>query len=153
MPKLYIFVTCEKAITDSEGLSSLIALFNELTVFIPEGATPPPPNAVVAKDWAIFSSWEMEPEDEGKEFREFFQVLYPNDTPFAQEISFPFRAVAGKKYNQVIALSKGFPIGQQGRYAVQMRLEQDGVKIFGPVVIRMDVKYTPVPASSAASAF
>ena len=152
MPKLYAFVTCEKVITDSEGFSSLIALFNELTVFISEGSPSPPANAVAAREWAIFTSWEGEPADDGKEFRQIFQLLYPDGTPFGQEMAFLFTVHADKRYNQVIAKSMGFPIGQPGKYLIQMRLEQDGSTVFGPEAIRMDVKYSAPAQVSQASA-
>jgi hypothetical protein len=147
MLKLYAFVTCDRVITDTEGQTSLIGLFNELTVVLMDPMAQPPGDAVAARDWAIFTSWEKSSEDDGKEFHQDIQLLYPDGTPFSPEMDYPFVILADKRFQNVIAKSRGFPIGKPGRYTISMKLRSNGITIFGPVEIWIDIKYGSAPAN------
>jgi len=150
MLKPYVFAVCEKVVIDSNGVASLISLFNQIEAQIPSGAQPIPANAVVPMSWFIFTSWEHEPEDAGKEFTEIVQILYPDNSLF-QEHPYKFKPESGKTHYQVNLGVPGFPIGQEGAYQVKMRLEQDGNKLFESASIKIIVKRqdtSPAPVKS-----
>jgi hypothetical protein len=150
MPKLYVFVTCEKVIVGQDGKASLIDLFNELTTFISEDRlTSVPANAVTPKEWAVFTSWEREPQDDGKKYIQEIQVLNPDGTPFGETLSVPFTMPLEKTHHQIVSTFQGFPIGVQGMHSVRMLVKKDGDTVFGPSLIRISVKHSPPPAHPA----
>jgi hypothetical protein len=140
MPKLYIFALCEKAIIDKEGTASLISLFNQITAHLLPSVKEVPPNAVFPKEWCAFSSWKIEAEDIGKEYRETFQLLYPNGEQFGSPMRVSFTPSADKTHQQIFAMGTGFPIGQEGSYTLRMWLEHGGSVVFesSPIIIRVN---------------
>lgn len=146
MPKLYIFVTCEKVIIAKDEQTSLISLFNVMNVMIPTDQTDPiASNAVVPKEWVIFTSWEREPQDDGKEYSQIIEILYPDGTHFAKPRDFKFTIPAGKSHYQCTTNVNGFPIGQLGMYTVKMRLERNAETISGPTSIKINLQHVPAP--------
>lgn len=141
MPKLYIFALCEKVVIDKEEKASLIALFNDVVAQILPTNKDIPPNAVAFKEWWTFTSWEIEPEDIGKEYRQVIQLLYPNGKPFGEPIGMNFSPQSGKAHQQVVLNGMGFPIGQEGPYTLKMWLEHGGSTIFESTPIVVTVKH------------
>src|SRR5271157_362574 len=90
MPKLSIFALCEKVIMDKEDRASLISLFNTISAQILPTNQAIPSNAVAPKEWYVYTSWETEPEDIGKEYRQVVQLLYPNGEPFSPPVGINF---------------------------------------------------------------
>ena len=142
MPQLYTFVACKKIIIDDSGIASLIFLFTQFTVSIPIGMENVPSNAAVPKEWAICSSWDWEPADEGKEYNQIIQILYPDGKSFVDRQETKFVMQPDIK-QQIKAPMMGFPIGQQGTYLVRMWLEHAGRVIVEPRPIRLELKYEP----------
>ncbi len=150
MLKPYVFVVCEKVVLDSTGTASLISLFTQI-----EGQPGPPSesipkNAVIPLPWFVFTSWEYETEDVGKEFIQIVQIFYPDGTLF-QEQQQRFKPETGKTHYQLTLNVLGFPVGQQGIYQVKMRLEQAGTKLFESDPIKINVrvhKPSALPANS-----
>lgn len=139
MAKPYIFVVCDKVIIEQSGTASLIGLFNEVHAVLPPEVQSVPSNAIAPREWCIFTSWEKEPEDEGKEFRQVVQITYPDGKEFAKQSAIKFVFQPGKTHHQNTANALGFPIGQLGLFTVQMWLETGGSTVFGPVSIRINV--------------
>ena len=148
MLKPYVFAVCEKVILDAQGTASLIALFNKVEAQLVSSADPLPANAVAPFPWAIFTSWEMEPDDAEKKFLQVFEILFPDGSTF-QEHRVEFVTPKGKTHHQIEARFTAFPIGQQGQYTVTMRLEQDGVKVFESPSIKINVVLRPAASLSA----
>lgn len=142
MPKLYIFALCEKVIIDKEDKVSLISLFNNISAQILPAAPEIPTNAVAPKEWWAFSSWEIQPEDIGKEYCQIVQLLYPNGEPFLAPIRIKFSPEIGKTHQQVTVNGMGFPIGQEGIYTMKMWLEHGGSTIFesAPIIVKVSHK-------------
>jgi hypothetical protein len=140
MPKLHIFALCEKVIEDREGTASLISLFDQISAHILPGTKQIPPNAVAPKEWCAFTSWKIEPEDVGREYRQFIQLLYPNGEQFGQALHFSFTPQADKTHQQVSINGLGFPVGQEGLYTLKMWLEHNGSVIFEspPIIIKVN---------------
>ena len=141
MPKLHIFAICEKVIMDKEDKSSLISLFNEISVQILPTAGEIPANAVAPKEWSAYDSWKIEPEDVGKEYRQMIQVLYPNGDPFGPPAGVNFSPQSGRAYQQVMINAMGFPVGQEGPYTLKMWLEHGSSIIFESVPIIVNVSH------------
>ena len=125
MPKLLVFVPCEKIILDDRANASLIVLMQNLDVQV--GAQGIPKNAVTPKEWAVFTVWEWLPDDHGKEFTQIIQVLWPDGSEF-KRTAMKFQA-GQKRYHQNRLMIIGFPAGQVGQIAVNMWLEEDSRKI------------------------
>jgi hypothetical protein len=150
MPKLYIFAICEKVVIDKEEKASLISLFNTISAQILPTNKDIPPNAVVAKEWWAFTSWEIEPGDIGKEYRQMLQLLYPNGEPFGTPMGVSFSPQSGKTHQQVTVNGMGFPIGQEGSYTLKMWLEYVGSTIFesAPIIVNVNhQRLTDLPAN------
>lgn len=145
----YIFVACEKAILGNDGVASLIALFTKIIANIPEG-TEIPKNAVVPKDWAIFSMWNTEPGDEKRECFICTEIVYPDKTPFLILPKSKMVLEQSKK-SQVGIQVQGFPIGQEGSYTVRTWIEEAQQTIAGPIEFNMEVEVKRLPAQKAPS--
>jgi hypothetical protein len=139
MAKLYVFAVCDKVIQEQSGPASLISLFSEVHAVLPPEVESVPSNAVVPREWFIFTSWEQQPEDKGKEYREVIELIYPDGTVFAKPIEIKFVFQPDKSHHQTAANVLGFPIGQRGVFTVKMRLETGGSIVFGPESIHINV--------------
>jgi hypothetical protein len=64
MPKLLVFAPCEKAITDTVGLVSLISIVEKLDVNVPKEVELPPRVAVPLR-WDVFSLWSLDRNEVG----------------------------------------------------------------------------------------
>ncbi len=141
MVKLRIFVACERVLIDQQqnGIASLIALFDKLTMTLVKGAAEIPANAVAPKEWAIFSKWDTEPEDAGKEFTICTQILYPDQSQFGELGKTPLKIEANKK-GQAIVKILGFPLGQEGFYTVRTWLEENGSRIGDAAEFKLELE-------------
>jgi hypothetical protein len=126
---------------DKEDRASLISLFNNISAHILPTAEGIPANAVAPKEWWAFASWEIEPEDIGKEYRQVIQVLYPNGDPFGPPAGVNFSPQSGRAYQQVMINAMGFPVGQEGPYTLKMWLEHGSSIIFESVPIIVNVSH------------
>ncbi len=121
MPRLLVFVPCLKSIFDQDDDSiSLISLLQRITVTRPPGGIPP--DAVTAHEWSLFALWLREPEDEGKEFQEAYEILRPDGTPFLQVPTRPF-TMTTQSYRSGGNVH-GFPVGQEGEYSLRLGMKE-----------------------------
>lgn len=145
MLKPYICVACERVILerpsdfdspDSEGVASLIGLFSKMIAITADDQVIPP-NAVVPKDWAIFSAWDIESEDAGKKYNLCTQILYPDGTPFGETSKIPLKLQLNKRSQNVVKIV-GFPVGQTGFYSIQTWIEENDARIYGPIEFKIE---------------
>jgi hypothetical protein len=155
MLKPYICVACEKVILEqplpggppqayesAAGVASLITLFNKIVAVVsygPQGLPSIPPTAVIPKDWAIFSSWDVEPGDENRNYVICTQIHYPDESPFGAAAKNPLK-IEPKKRSQNVVRIGGFPIGQEGTYTVRTWLEENGQRVFGPIEFKIELE-------------
>jgi hypothetical protein len=135
---------CERIIIDRVGAHSLIAIMSRIDIAI----TPPPdmtanqlpPNAIAPKEWFVFSMWEPEGGDFGKEFEQVIEVFWPNEEKILSgRLKLKPEANGG---NQLASYSiSGFPVGQQGRVKVLTWLEQQGRRVTEPFPYYISVNY------------
>ena len=148
MPKLYIFVVCEKVIIDQAGVASLIGLFNKMVVSIPEETSEIPANAVAPKEWVVFAGWLYQEEDEGKEYTQNVEIFYPDGSVFIPKQSTKFIMNKSRKIQNVGTQIVGFPLGQQGQYPIRMWLEAGEVSVMEPVSIYTETEIIRKPKAT-----
>jgi len=141
MLKPYVCAVCEKVIIDENGTASLIGLFSKIAFSPPKG-TEIPKDAVAAKEWAVFSSWDTEPGDELREYLICVQLLYPDKSQFGEIIKNKVNVQPNRKA-QVKAMVTGFPVGQQGPYIVRVWIEEANKAVVQPIEIFLDVELQP----------
>lgn len=131
MLKPYVCVACEKVIVGKDDVASLIGLFSKIILNVPEG-TEIQRDAVGPHQWNVFSVWDHEPGDEGREWTLCTQVLYPDKSPFAQAIKARIPIEPNKRAQMNVTIM-GFPVGQPGEHTVRTWIERDGERVFGPI--------------------
>jgi hypothetical protein len=122
--KPYICVACEKVIFAQDFVASLISLFGKVIIQLSAEAPEIPQNAVMPKEWAVFSSWDLEPEDENKEFYFCLEMFHPDGSQFAETYRQRLNVEVGKRC-QMSANMSGFPIGQAGTVKIKVWVEQN----------------------------
>jgi hypothetical protein len=127
MPKLLIFVPCEKIIIDAGGNASLIVLLQDIGLEVP-AKTPVPREAVTPKEWAIFTAWKIATEDFGRTFKQVVQLLWPDGKEFKNG-AIGFVPEDKKAVHQIQMNIVGFPVGQVGPITINMWLEDKEKKI------------------------
>jgi hypothetical protein len=133
--RLLATCACEKVIIDRVGAHSLIALMSKIDIAI----TPPPDmtssqlpaNAIAPKEWFVFSMWEPENGDFGKDFEQIIEVYWPNEEKILSgKLKFKPEPNGG---NQLLSYSiSGFPVGQQGKVKVLTWLERHSNRVTEP---------------------
>jgi hypothetical protein len=131
MPKLSVFAVCEKVIIDDAGMASLISLFHRVGVAV-QGS--PPSNAVAPKEWAVFTSWLWENDDDGKEFDQLLQVFGPNNILFT-EVKSKVVMPKDRKILQFRMPQLGLPVGQPGHCTIRLSLMHKGIVVVEPTPI------------------
>ena len=132
MLKPYICVACEKVLIDKGDTASLIGLFNKIIANIPANAPEVPKNAVVPKEWAIFSAWDIESGDEHKKYFLCTQLLYPDKTRFG-DVNKLLMNIEPNKRTQITINLLGFPMGQLGNYTAQTWIEENEKPVIDPI--------------------
>jgi len=74
MLKPYACIACEKVILDNGTIPSLIGLFNRIIAKVSAGAPDIPPNALIPKEWAIFTAWDLEAGDDQRKYIHCMQM-------------------------------------------------------------------------------
>jgi len=131
------FVLCEKVLLDKNDVPSLIAVFSKVTAVV-NGEVPA--NAVVPKEWCIFTSWLIELSDVGKQYTQAYRVVYPNGEQFGEPVRIPLQILPGKRHSQTIANSQGLPVGQNGLYTVESWVEEGDKKIGESISLQFEIE-------------
>lgn len=140
MAKLAVFVACEKVITDEE--THLVSLINLVTVYkvtLPLGERPPS-NAVDPKEWAVMSAWDPEEGEGNRDFTQCMNIFFPDGKPFVEGGKLPFKMAKDKRTHNAMKVF-GVPVGQQGRFEIQIWLELDGKPIVARSSIYVSVEH------------
>ena len=152
MLKPYVCVACEKVLVDqkledrpeSGNVVSLIGLFGKIAIAVHEGIPDIPQNAVVPKEWAIYSAWDGEPGDENKEYVICTQLFYPDRRPFGEVSKQPMKIEAKKRYQHIVRIN-AFPIGQIGSYVVRTWIEEHNRMVISPLEFKIDLEVNRQP--------
>jgi hypothetical protein len=141
---------CEKVILAKDDVPALIRLFSKLILTVPTSAEIPR-EAVVPRDWAVFSIWETEPGDERRNYMLCTQLLYPDKTQFADTNRTKINIEPEKRAQMTIQF-QGFPIGQTGEYTIRTWLEENQREVFGPIEfgIGLEIRKQELPQTPQA---
>jgi hypothetical protein len=142
MPTLRLATICEKVIMDTNAVPSLIGLFSELKISVPQG-TSFPANAVAPKEWAVFCTWECTMDEAGQEFQQVFVMTSSVDEVFGPPQIIKFTPQRDRLSQNVVANSQGVPIGREGKVTVTTHVELEGRTVVPPLALSFDVRYVP----------
>lgn len=143
MPKLVLFVACEKAIYDQEKSLSLIGIVQELTVQVPEMGHLPSPGTSAAFKWDIVSIWASQPDDVGKRFEQRVALLDPQGKQ--TDVSATLGIEVTGPYHRNLTKVFGFPISSAGRHTLKLWLSENGTEAAEPIAeYHIDVVYDPL---------
>jgi hypothetical protein len=142
MLKPILSVACEKVIVDQQqnGVPSLIALFDKMIVAVPKDAEIPS-NALGPREWCIFSKWDPEASDVGKDVAVCTQIFYPDGTPLALPVKVMIKVEPNKK-TQAIVRVQAFPLGQKGFYTVRSWIEENAKAVGQSVDFRIELEFS-----------
>jgi hypothetical protein len=140
MLRPYVCVACEKVIIAADGVASLIGLFSKIIIPVP-AETEIPRNAVAPKEWAVFSVWDIDQGDELKKYTLCTQILYPDQSQFAEVVKTKMKTELSKRSQMNIQIL-GFPIGQIGQYTIRTWVEENQQRIFGPIEFKIELEMT-----------
>jgi hypothetical protein len=157
MLKPYICVTCEKVIIEKlistpgepslpdesgAGPASLISLFSKLLVAAAAAgeAASIPTNAIIPKEWAIYTEWDVEPGDENRSYVLNAHVLFPDGTPFGEPAKIQINVTPNRR-SQVIVRCPAFPIGQVGMYTARVWIEENQQRVGEHIDLKVEVAH------------
>ena len=124
MPKLLLFVPCEKVLVDQQNTVSLISMLQEVNFQVSEAGPSPPANAKAAMKWDVLTVWARTDDDFGKRYEQRFALFDPDGEP--TEITTTAPIETEKATHRNIATIFGFPIGSAGRYTLKLWLSENG---------------------------
>jgi hypothetical protein len=122
--KLLLIAPCQIALQDPDQGHSLIAVFHEILIKIPADAPELPAIAIIPKEWAIFSKFSLEPDEEGKDYSLNTSIFWPDGTLFVSQAI--LAAQPTKNGMAFITRLQGFPMGQNGLVKVSQTLTSEG---------------------------
>jgi hypothetical protein len=128
--KNIVYLPCQLALYDAQTGHSLIAVFHDIKFQFSPG-TEIPINAVISRDWTIFSKWEMGEDEEGKDYTSKTEVFLPDGSLFTSNIVSAALPVANGM--AFILRLQGFPIGQTGKLKIVNTLHNGEELIYGPI--------------------
>jgi hypothetical protein len=136
---------CEKVIFDNRGAPSLITVMQNVHINTLPGMTAQeiPSNAVMPKEWFVFSAWLLSSEDMGQQYEQVFQIYWPSEEKFNESRS-EFTGKDDWQYNTLQLL--GMPVGQQGKLRIVTWVEHAGKRISDLIENSVKVKHGPAPA-------
>lgn len=119
MPRLLTFTACEKVIFDEkDGLPSLITLFDEIGIDIPQGESIPE-ETYLPKQWYVVAQWQKTAQDEGKRYEQRVSLVLPNGRGIHGSL-ITFDLQSKTHYNTVKTLA--FPVWVAGELLILLSL-------------------------------
>jgi hypothetical protein len=151
-------LTCEKVIVDQRNVHSLISLISRAEIGALPGAPQPqepepiPMNAVIPKEWYVFSMWLPSAEEVGKSFHQVMQIYWPNGDKYSDS-KLPFSVTdVGPVHNSFHSI--GMPVGQEGELKIVTWLEENDERITdifdAHLTIKHGIPITRTPATTQA---
>jgi hypothetical protein len=136
------------AMNDPDVGHSLIGVFHEILIQISHDAEPPS-NAMIPKEWAIFSKFSLDLEEEGKEYSLVTDIFWPDGSLL---LSQTLNAIQPTKNGMAfITRLQAFPMGQQGKVRIKETLTSEGRAIWGPMELEVVVRVDKIPPSLTTS--
>jgi hypothetical protein len=157
--KFLALCPCDRIIFDKRDTPSLISIIQNVDIAFQAigeaGQVKPeekvPANAVVPKEWFIYSRWEASAEDVGKHFEQLWEVYWPNGDKFTEH-TIPLKPILKDDHIQHSSLQlMGFPAGQEGMLKVATWLNLDGNQVSPIIDTSIRIKHLPAPSVTNSS--
>jgi len=144
MPRLLAYLPCEKVVTEQGSNNvSIISVMETITIGVPQGSAPPPPQTFVGMNWTIYSLWQKEEGDVG-EFQSQSIFFAPNGERVFEGVATTWRFEPEQHRYQVIDRVGGFPIWAEGPCRLSLLLKTPSDADFREVSsVIIVVKYSP----------
>jgi|SRR6185369_9944508 len=130
MPIALVFVACEKiVIAKDDNNPTLIALLSQFGGEVQLEQAPTASPFPVPMRWQIFTMWEKEPADEGKEFEQTVRFLSPSGRNYfvkQGEADTPLAFTLKGQTHRVNATISVLPIGENGKWRLDLFLREKG---------------------------
>jgi hypothetical protein len=123
MPRLKLFVACEKTIFDINGPVSLIGIFQ--TMNFPVTDAPLPEKAISPTQWAIFSLWETSPEERDHEFTQTIRVFAADGSLWLENTGQWKNSSITDKQVKISVNVGGLPIWSEGLVLISVWLNDE----------------------------
>jgi hypothetical protein len=120
MPKLLLFVPCEKLLVDENGNPTLVCLIQTIGLQIKKDVEVPE-QTVAPREWDIVTLWEPLEGEQGAKFAQHIELVLPDGRPSPIASRLEFQMGDRSQRNKVHII--GFPVGRVGNYTLKMRLE------------------------------
>jgi hypothetical protein len=121
MPRLLIFVPCDRVIIDvKHKQASLIEVLEAIGVSLTENL---PEDALAPLKWSIFTLWRSDKKEEGKVFEQRIEIVSPSGKVTGDHVT-PFELQEGKLNHKVRFDVNGFRIGEAGDWIVRLSLRE-----------------------------
>jgi hypothetical protein len=135
--KLLLTAPCILVLQDAEAGHSLIGVFHEIKIQISHDAPEIPSNAMLPKEWSIFSKFGLDPDEDGKNYTLKTDVFWPDGNIL---VSHALDAKQPTKNGLAfIAKLQAFPMGQQGIVRISESLTSEGKVVFGPIELEVKI--------------
>lgn len=122
MPKLLLFVPCEKAILAQDNSVSLINILETFTVTLPEEVKSKLPAPLKAPmNWVVVVLWERVPGDESKSYEQILRFVLPDGQIAFEGVE---RFEMSQRFMRNIAAIEGVPAGQAGDCRLSLSLRE-----------------------------
>jgi hypothetical protein len=135
-------------VQDPDSGQSLIAVFHEIKIRIGD-TSEVPSNALIPKDWTVFTKFALEPEEEGKDYVLNTRIFWPDGSPFVDQ---SLTANQPTKNALVFTIRmQGFPIGQSGMIKIRQTLTSGGIEVCEQIEVEVRVVLEKALASEMAT--
>lgn len=129
MPSLLLFAPCQSVAYDAKDqTASLIGVFQGFTVSVvkaKDGAEKADKEELlkggIPLHWVAFAMWRKLPEDDGKQYTQFCELVRPSGKPSAKA-SLKFEMTKGFQRNTINI--NGFPVDEEGDYHLKLLLQE-----------------------------
>src|SRR5271166_191057 len=154
MPRLGSFLVCEKIILDQQSKPTLIAVYQSISAFVPEGQDVPK-DTIGGMAWAIFCEWFFAEDELSKRFEEVVEVMLPDGSPSPIRGRLAFTGLAKDRQGTRAYVNLfGMPIAQTGFLAVNVWIESEGIKVTDVFTYHIKVEHTKqAPQSNDGGSF
>jgi hypothetical protein len=135
--KPLITVPCQIALNDPVSGHSLIGVFHEIKVQISGDLPELPLNAMLPKEWAVFSKFGLTPEEEGREYSLKTDIYWPDGSLLLRNL-LPAEKPTRNGMAFIVRL-QAFPFGQPGMIRVVETLLSGDENVYGPIELEINV--------------
>lgn len=134
--RILLAAPCNVALQDPEVGQSLIGVFHGMKIQISQDAEVPD-NAMLPKEWAIFSKFGLDPDEEGKSYSLVTNIFWPDGKLLVNHL-LP-AAEPTKDGMNFITRMQAIPVGQEGIVKVSQTVISEGEIVCGPIELEIKV--------------